>query len=61
MHRHGARSPKLNGYGKLQIVTLSGNKLENSSSHDFAQHISAYYKPKQCCVAILIDKLDAVN
>ena len=61
MPRHGARPLKLNGFGKLQIVTLSGNKLEKSSTHDFAQNISAYYKPKQCCVAILIYKLDAVN
>ena len=33
--------PKLNGCGKLQIVILSGKKFENSSTHDFAQHISA--------------------
>ena len=32
---------KQNGCGKLQIVVLSGKKLENSSMLDFAQHISA--------------------
>ena len=33
--------PKLNDCGKLQIFILSVKKLENSSTHDFAQHISA--------------------
>ena len=35
------RPPKLNGCGKLQIFILSVKKLENSSTHDFAQHIAA--------------------
>ena len=34
--REGAHPPKLNGCGKLQICILSGKKLENSSTHDFA-------------------------
>ena len=55
--RHGAHPPKLNGCGKLQIVILSGKKFENSSTHDFAQHIYASYKPGQPCLAILIDTL----
>ena len=36
-----AQPPKLNGCGKLQIFILSVKKLENSPTHDFAQHISA--------------------
>ena len=39
--RAWAYPPKLNGCDKLQIVILSGKKFENSSTHDFAQHISA--------------------
>ena len=46
--------PKLSGCGKLQIVILSGKKIEKSSTHDFALHISASYKPRQPCLAILI-------
>ena len=32
---------QLNFCGKLQIVILSGKTFENSSTHDFAQHMSA--------------------
>ena len=39
--RTGAHPPKLNDCGKLQIFILSGKKLEISSRHDFAHHISA--------------------
>ena len=62
MPRHGAHPPKLNGCGKLQIFILSGEKLENSSTNDFAQHnYFLKYKPKQPSLAILIDILDTVN
>ena len=53
--RHGAPPPKLSGCGKLQIVILSGKKNEHSSTHDFALRSSASYKPRQPCLAILID------
>ena len=59
--RHGAHPPKLSGCGKMQIVILSGKKVVNSSTHDFALHISASYEPRQPCLAIIIDILDAVN
>ena len=36
----GAHPPKLNCCRKLQIVIVSGNKFENSATHDFAQRIS---------------------
>ena len=38
--RYGERPPKLNACGET-LYLLSGNKFENSSTHDFAQHISA--------------------
>ena len=54
------RTSKRSGCGKLQIVILSGKQIENSSTHDFALHISASYKPRQPCLAILIYILEAV-
>ena len=59
--RHGAHPPKLSGCGKLQIIILSGKKIENSSTHYFALHISASYKPVQPWLGILIEILEAVN
>ena len=41
---HGGNPPKLSGCGKLQIFILCGKKFEKSYTHDFAQHISAYYR-----------------
>ena len=61
--RHGAHPPKLMLLWDIAntVVILSGKKIENSSTHDFALHISASYKPRQPCLAILIDILEAVN
>ena len=54
LSQHGGHPPKRSGCGKLQIVILSGRQIENSSTHDFELHISASYKPRQPCLAILI-------
>ena len=54
-------SAQASGCGKLQIVILSGQKIENSSTHDFALHMSASCKPRKPCLAILIYILEAVN
>ena len=38
------------GRSNMKINNLSDKKFEYSSKHNFAKHISAYYKPRQPCL-----------